>query len=187
MASTSAAGTHTKEKGREAKGENRVGTEEAWCEKGLERKETREGEAKCKEREFALGNQTSHRADFIGRMRSTLSCNSVKNTLAVPSFENRATPKTIRAGGQRDVCREISRSRDPRATQIQFPPFWLPKTKEFHRKSGQDLTPSHRCGSHPPTPNPQPPTPPPFLSCSHSHRHKHTHRTAKTVATDIEQ
>ncbi|KAK5854088.1 hypothetical protein PBY51_015186 [Eleginops maclovinus] len=41
--------THQR-KGRTAKGENRVGTEEAWCEKGLEGEETREEEDKRKER-----------------------------------------------------------------------------------------------------------------------------------------
>lgn len=53
--------------------------------------------------------------------------------------------KPSELAAERCVRRILKEQRPPRATQIQFPPYWLPKTKEFQRKSGQDLTPSQRC------------------------------------------
>lgn len=67
----------------------------------------------------------------------------VKNTLAGSSFENRATPKTIRGGGREMCVPRILKEHEPSGYTDLVSPFWFPKTKEFQRKSGQDLTPSH--------------------------------------------
>lgn len=74
----------------------------------------------------------------------------VKNTSAAASFENGALhphPRESVGGWRlRDVCGEFSRSADPSGCGDSVSPlFWLPKTKEFQRKSGQDLTPSQDC------------------------------------------
>lgn len=87
-----------------------------------------------------------------------------KNTLAFLSFENRATPKTIRAGSGGVCAKRILKELGPSGYTDSFPPlFWLPKTKEFQRKI--------RAGPHPEPPLPLPPPlslspPPPPLSLS---------------------
>lgn len=100
----------------------------------------------------------------------------VQKHLGCSGFENRATPKTIRAGG-REMCVENSQGAEtPRATQIQFPPLWLPKTKEFHKKI--------RAGPHPkPTLMLLPP--PPSLSMSLTHTC--THYMAMCTHTNTQQ
>lgn len=73
-----------------------------------------------------------------------------KNTLAFLSFENRATPKTIRAGSGGVCAKRILKELGPSGYTDSFPPlFWLPKTKEFQRKI--------RAGPHPEPPLPLPP------------------------------
>lgn len=61
----------------------------------------------------------------------------VKNTLAVPSFENRATPKTIRAGG-REMCAENSQGAETLGLRrFSFPLSGFQKQRNSRENQGR--------------------------------------------------
>lgn len=85
----------------------------------------------------------------------------VKNTLAVPSFENRATPKTIRAGG-REMCAENSQGAETLGLRrFGFPLSGFQKQRNSRENQGRTSPQANAVAATPDSP--------PLPSCSHSH------------------
>lgn len=85
----------------------------------------------------------------------------VKNSLAVPSFENRATPKTIRAGGRRMCAENSQRAETLGRRRFSFPLSGFQKQRNSRENQGR-TSPQATAAAAAATPH--------FpLSCSHSH------------------
>lgn len=104
----------------------------------------------------------------------------VKNTLAVPSFENRATPKTIRAGG-REMCAENSQGAETLGLRrFSFPLSGFQKQRNSRENQGRTSPQANAAAAAAATP-----TSP--LSHAHTHiswqhAHTQTHSTAKVIS-----